>query len=50
MSASAEIADVQARGTGLEARGEDFLSETRLFPLTPNLAPLAWHVDRQVLP
>jgi len=24
------------------ARGEDFRSETRLFPLAPSLAPLAW--------
>ena len=44
MSASAVIADVQARGTGPEASGEDFRSETRLFPLAPSLAPLAWPV------
>jgi len=38
------MANNQARGTGLEASGEDFRSETRLFPLAPSLAPLAWPV------
>ena len=44
MNVSAAIADVQAKGTGLEASGEDFRSETRLFPLAPSLTPLAWTV------
>ena len=44
MNTSAAIADVQARGTRPEASGEDFRSETRLFPLAPSLVPLAWPV------
>jgi hypothetical protein len=44
MNTSAAIANVWARGTGPEARGEDFSSKARLFPLATSLAPLAWPV------
>ena len=44
MSASTAIAYVQERGAGPEARGEDFPSKARLFPLATSLAPLAWPV------
>jgi hypothetical protein len=47
MSGPAALANVWARGTGPEARGEDFRSETRLFPLAPSLAPIAWEMARQ---
>jgi len=38
------IASFLAKGKRLEASGEDFRSETRLFPLAISLAPLAWPV------
>jgi len=44
MNTSAAIADVQARGTGPKARGKDFQSKARLFPLATSLAPMAWPV------
>jgi len=52
MNGSTAIADVQARGMGPEASGEDFRSETRLYPLAPRLArapthpsPIVWGRD-----
>ena len=50
---SAAIAIVWARGTGPEARGEDFRSKTRPFPLATSLAPMAWSVgtlSRRIMP
>ena len=44
MNASAAIVSFPARGKWPEASGEDFRSETRLFPLAPSLAPVAWPV------
>ena len=44
ISTSAAIATVWARGAGPEARDEDFQSKSRLFPLAPSLAPMAWTV------
>ena len=49
MNASAAIANVQARGTGLEASGEAFQSKRQLFPLATSLVPLAWPVGLQPL-
>jgi len=33
--------NIQARGTGPEARGKDLCSEAQLFPLALSLAPIA---------
>ena len=44
MSTSVTIASLLAKGTGLEARGEYFRSETRLFSLAHSLVPRAWPV------
>ena len=44
MNVSAAIANVWARGVGPEARGKNFQSKARLFPLATSLAPMAWPV------
>jgi hypothetical protein len=45
MNASAAMTNVRARGAGREASGEDFRSETWLFPLAPSPVPLDWPVE-----
>jgi len=42
MKTSAAIASFLARDKWPEAKGEDFRSKTRLFPLVPSPVPLAW--------